>query len=194
MLKLIFVLCLLLSCTVSQITDYTTVPGSMGPNVVRAVLSKLDESSIFEQSGNNDLTNVFLRNMAFVETRDGTDIPDNATAINGGMWNITDIQFQQTINLTRTNIRLSETIASYLGQDWMDVDYRDLAKPLYSGLAARLYLTHIVTERPIPPTESQGPFWSRTFKEGSGDVQGWTNATTLLQQIEGKYNIQTHLV
>ena len=187
MLRLVVVLsqCLLLSCVVSQRTDLTIVPGSNGVDVVRAVLSKLDNSAIFPQSGNNDLTNVFLRNMAFVETRDGTDIPDSAIAVDGGIWKITDRQFQQTEELSTGNSSVRDAIRSYLGQDWMDVVYGDLAKPLYSGLAARLYLNYIATSGVIPPTDRQGQFWSRTFKENRGDIQRWIEAITLLRQTEG---------
>ena len=186
MLTFVVVLCVLLSCVVTQRTDLTTVPGSNGVNVVRAVLSKLDDSDIFLQTGNTDLTNVFLRNMAFVETRDGTDIPDNAIAIDGGIWRITDSHFQQTKAHLIRNSRLRDAIRSYIGQDWTDVDYRDLAKPLYSGLAARLYLTYVATPIVmIPPTDRQGPFWSRTFKESKGDIRRWLEAITLLRQTEG---------
>ena len=186
MLTFVVCMCLLLSYIVTQRTDLTIVPGSSGVNVVRAVLSKLDDSAIFLQSGNNDLTNVFLRNMAFVETRDGTDIPDNAIAMDGGIWKITDRQFQQTKVLLTRNSRVRDAIRSYLGQDWMNVVYGDLAKPLYSGLAARLYLTYIATSGVIPPTDRQGQFWSHTFQGSRGDIQRWMEAITLLRQTEGK--------
>ena len=174
----------LLGCVSSQRQDLTTVPGSNGVNVVRAVLSKLDESDIFEQSGNTDLMNVFLRNMAYVETADGTAYPqENA---NGGIWKITAMQFQRTKELPPSRYsRVYDAITAYLGQDWRDVEYRDLEKPLYSGLAARLYLTYVATYTVIPPSLRQGYFWSEKFKSNKGDLLRWSTAITRLQEIEG---------
>ena len=174
----------LLGCVSSQRQDLTTVPGSNGVNVVRAVLSKLDESDIFEQSGNTDLMNVFLRNMAYVETADGTAYPqENA---DGGIWKITAMQFQRTKELPPSRYsRVYDAITAYLGQDWRDVEYRDLEKPLYSGLAARLYLTYVATYTVIPPSLRQGYFWSEKFKSNKGDLLRWSTAITRLQEIEG---------
>lgn len=175
----------LLGCVSTQSqSDLTTVPGSNGVNVVRAVLSKLDESDIFEQSGNADLTNVFLRNMAYVETSDGTAFPqENA---DGGIWKITAMQFQRTKELRPSrHSRVYDNIAAYLGQDWRGVDYQDLEKPLYSGLAARLYLTYVTTYTIIPPSLRQGIFWSEKFKNNKGDLLRWLTAVTRLQEIEG---------
>lgn len=177
----------LLGCVSTQRQDLTTVPGSNGVNVVRAVLSKLDESGIFEQSGNTDLMNVFLRNMAYVETSDGTAFPqENA---NGGIWKITAMQFQHTKELTSRHSHIYDAITAYLGQDWRAVDYRDLEKPLYSGLAARLYLTYVATYTIIPPSLRQGYFWSEKFKNNKGDLLRWLTAVTRLQEIEGKHTI-----
>ena len=184
--KLVVVFVLqLLSCVSTQRVDQTTVPGSNGVNVVRAVLSRLDESSIFEQSGNSDLMNVFLRNMAYVETRDGSNLPQDAVALDGGIWRITPMQFQETQGLHPRHSRVYDNITAYLGQNWTNLKYTDLEKPLHSGLAARLYLTYVATYRTIPPTARQGPFWSDKFKGGKGDLQLWLAAITLLQQTEG---------
>ena len=174
----------LLGCVSTQRRDLTTVPGSNGVNVVRAVLSKLDESGIFERSGNADLMNVFLRNMAYVETSDGTAFPQESA--DGGIWKITVMQFQRTKELTSRHSHVYAAITAYLGQDWRAVDYRDLEKPLYSGLAARLYLTYVATYTVIPPSLRQGYFWSEKFKSGKGDLVRWLAAITRLQEIEGK--------
>ena len=182
-IKCFILFVVLLGCVSTQRQDLTTVPGSNGVNVVRAVLSKLDESRIFEQSGNADLMNVFLRNMAYVETSDGTAFPqENA---DGGIWKITNMQFQRTKELTSRYSRVYDTITAYLGQDWRAVDYRDLEKPLYSGLAARLYLTYVATYTVIPPSLRQGIFWSEKFKNNKGDLLRWFTAVTRLQEIEG---------
>lgn len=184
--KFAVLVALLLSCVSTQRVDQTTVPGSNGVNVVRAVLSRLDESRIFEQSGNADLTNVFLRNMAYVETRDGRDLPQGAIAIDGGIWKITRMQFQQTKELSSRHHHVYRAIAASLGQEWRDLEYRDLEKPLYSGLAARLYLTYVATTYSIiPPTARQGQFWSEKFKGGKGNLRLWQEAISLLRQTEG---------
>ena len=184
-LRFVLLLCLLLSCVSTQSRDLTTVPGANGVNVVRAVLSKLDASGIFEQSGNADLTNVFLRNMAYVESRDGVDFDAHLINMDGGIWKITARQFQQTQNLPPRYRHVYGAIVNYLGQDWRSVEYRDLAKPLYSGLAARLYLTFFSTFGFIPPTNRQGGFWSDLFKAGKGSIERWLSSITSLQQLEG---------
>ena len=190
-LSFVFLFCLLLSHVSTQSIDLTTVPGANGVNVVRAVLSKLDASGIFEQSGNADLTNVFLRNMAYVESRDGVNFDAHLNNMDGGIWKITARQFQLTQQLLRSprHREVYAAITIYLGQDWLDVEYRDLAKPLYSGLAARLYLTYI-SSLSIPPTAQQGGFWSSVFKGGKGDIQRWLSSITSLQQIEGMVRLR----
>ena len=181
----------LLGFVSSQRQDLTTVPGSNGVNVVRAVLSKLDESRIFEQSGNADLMNVFLRNMAYVETADGTAFPqENA---DGGIWKITAMQFQRTKDQEITS-SIYDNIMAYLGQDWRDVDYQDLEKPFYSGLAARLYLTYVANYTVIPPSLRQGYFWSENFKNNGGDLPRWLAAVTRLKEIEGILNISITII
>ena len=184
----IAVLCMLLSYGRTQQIDLTRIPLSGGADVVRAVLSKLDASGIFEHSGNADLTNVFLRNMAYVETSDGTDPDYLRGCAEGGIWKVTLVQFQNTKEFPRTSrwIHIYTAITSYLEQDWRTVNYRDLAKPLYSGLTARLYLTYVTTYNNIPPTIRHAIFWSDTFKGSRGVLQTWLTATTRLQQIEGK--------
>ena len=181
----VFLTSSLLSCVKTQGTDLTIVPGANGASVVQAVLSKLDSSGIFQQSGNADLTNVFLRNMAFAETRDGVDlVSGRGTSMEGGIWNMTATQLKQT---QQQPSKVYDDIETLLGQDWRSVESRDLDRPLFSGMAARLYLTYVTDAGVhIPPIGNQGDFWNENFKGGNGDIQKWIEAITSLQELESK--------
>jgi hypothetical protein len=51
---------------------------------------------------------------------------------------------------TKTSTYLSDTrdaIQAHLGIDWMSTSWQDLRKPLYSGLAAALYIEDTLRQR-----------------------------------------------
>lgn len=166
---------------VKQPVDQTTDPGASGPNVVRAVISRLDAAGVFEESGNADLTNVFMRNMAYVETRDGTDYPDGNR--NGGIWKLSRNKFQQTQRLDSDFPGVFDAVRREFGIEWQSLDYGELEKPLYSGLAVRLYLTYIAGF--IPPTARHATFWVDNFKEISVSIHEWLTAIEMLSETEG---------
>ena len=179
---IMFLLVLVISSfaqAVKQPVDQTIVPGASGSNVVRAVISKLDAAGVFETSGNADLTNVFMRNMAFVETMDGTAYPNGN--MDGGIWKLSRSKFQQTQQHTDFP-RVFDAIRREFGIEWRSLDYGELEKPLYSGLAVRLYLVYI--GRFIPPTARHASFWVQTFKEGVS-ISEWLTAIEMLSDTEG---------
>ena len=62
-------------------------------------------------------------------------------------------------------IRKHEIIRQKLNIDWPDVIWSDLQKPIYSGLAARLFLSN--NPRPIPEAvERQGHYWKIHYNPG----------------------------
>ena len=170
---------------VRQPVDQTTDPRASGSNVVRAVISRLDAAGVFEESGNADLTNVFMRNMAYVETRDGTAYPDDNR--NGGIWKLSRNKFLQTQRLDSDFPGVFDAIRTVFGIEWQNLDYGELEKPLYSGLAVRLYLTHIA--RFIPPTIRHASFWVNNFKEISVSIHEWLTAIEMLSETEGNINL-----
>lgn len=65
-----------------------------------------------------------------------------------------------------------DQIKAKLGIDWTETTWNDLEKPLYSGLAARLFLARL--SAPIPTDlESQAQYWKTHYntEAGSGTVQ-----------------------
>ena len=166
---------------VKQSVDQTIVSGSGGTNVVRSVISKLDAAGIFELSGNADLTNVFMRNMAYAETRDGTMYPGGN--MDGGIWKLSRSKFRETQLLQSDFPGVFSAITTAFGIEWQSLDYGELTKPLYSGLAVRLYLEYIAGD--IPPMIRHAPFWVENFKEGAS-IHTWLTAIEMLSKNEGK--------
>ena len=164
-----------------QSVDQTIVSGAGGANVVRSVTSKLDAAGVFEHSGNADLTNVFMRNMAYVESRDGSMYPDGN--MDGGIWKISRGKFRETQLLQSDFPRVFDVIRTAFGIEWQSLDYGELTKPLYSGLAVRLYLEYIAGD--IPPMIRHAPFWVEKFKEGAS-IHTWLTAIEMLSENEGK--------
>jgi len=116
--------------------DQTRVPGTYGPGIVEAVVHTLSDSCIFP----ND--HRFLRRLAKVASDDGTDPNTYRFGYEGGIWQIDQADFRQT--------QTSALVAPYFGQiqqkfgiNWRTVQWSDLRKPLYSGLAAMLDLVRI---------------------------------------------------
>ena len=69
-----------------------------------------------------------------------------------------------------------DQIKAKLGIDWTETEWKDLEKPLYSGLAARLYLARI--SAPIPSDlTSQAQYWKTYYNTsaGKGTVQKFIN-------------------
>ena len=65
-----------------------------------------------------------------------------------------------------------DQIKAKLGIDWTKTSWQDLKKPLYSGLACRLYLARI--KPPIPADlPSQAKYWKKHYNTvaGKGTVQ-----------------------
>ena len=62
--------------------DRTREPNTSGEDVVKATLRQIQESNIFP----ND--NSFLRRLAYVESKDGTDPDTYRNGYHGGIWQV----------------------------------------------------------------------------------------------------------
>ena len=136
-------------------------PGASGSDVVEKVVSKVQ--SLFGSD------NSFLRRIAYVESKDGTDRNTYRSGYDGGIWQVDQIGFESTQD-TKSHPGLKqkhEKIKQSLDIDWGQVEWSDLRKPLYSGLAARLYLLKIPA--PIPSSlKDQAEYWKHYYNTGSG--------------------------
>ena len=156
-------LCVLLcACIVScKAEDDTIRPGANGSDVVHAVVERIEDSNIFPSD------NQFLGRIAYVESKDGTDGATYRDGYHGGIWQVDEVGFRATQDttshpgLTAKFDKIQETF----GIDWRQVLWEDLRKPLYSGLAARLFLSNIPT--PIPSdVREQGEYWQNNYNKG----------------------------
>lgn len=126
-------------------------PRTSGASVTDAVVDMIADSCIFQED------NLFLRKLAYLETRDGAD--GNTYAIpnyNGGIWQVDRAMFAATQANTPALQAKYAAIRNVFGINWMSVIWEDLLKPLYSGLAAALYT---VVQGTVPTDlEQQGTY------------------------------------
>ena len=170
------------SCPANQ--DQTLIPRSSGKEVVEAAVQKIQESSIFKDD------NQFLRRVAYVESKDGTDSNTYRVVHEyyGGIWQVDEIAFRDTQN-TESHpglVKKYEKIKDEFGIDWKTVTWQDLEKPFYSALAARLYLSNI--EETIPSSseiEAQAQYWKTYYntENGTGEVQRFVTDVMMLSQM-----------
>ena len=140
-----------------------------GENVVEAVVARIRQTGIFGDDRS------FLRRIAYVESKDGTDRRTYRAGYNAGIWQVDEIAFLATKD-TSSHPSLNgkhQKIRQHLSIDWSTVTWNDLRKPLYSGLAARLFLSNIPQEIPFASEIAlQATYWKLHYnKNGAGTVQ-----------------------
>ena len=149
-----------------------------GSEAVLLAVSAIHQSEIF--GSDNDL----LRRIAYVETRDG-NLPNTfRESYNGGLWAVDEDAFISTKNVVenprlRSKIRL---IQQRLRINWLDVQWSDLRRPLYSALAAQIIIYN--APRFIPPASDsigQAQFWLEYYNR-DGDI---TDFVTTSAELEG---------
>ena len=150
-------------------TDLTLKKQAVGAAVVESVVDLITESCVFDDDA------LFLRRIAFVETMDGHNpraFERNGTEFYGGIWQIE----KEAYKLTKQATDLFPAIEAHFGIKWEEVGYRKLWKPLYSGLAARIYI-HMIAAGGVPRSiEDQAMLWADQFQKVS------ENATTKAQE------------
>ena len=181
---LLCVNCLLLPLAgCSAPVDGTLKPGWSGINVVTAVVEKIDVSNVFDNPNsewflfNRENAKDFLRILAYIRTEYGGRELNPGTTM-GGLWNISEIDFNTTKAYMRQNSALWERILNspMLHVDWVqDVAYTDLSIPMYSGLATVLLLDKILLREGIALIRDPGELWKQHF--GGTSTAEWTEAT-----------------
>ena len=165
----------------SQATDLTETARANGSSAVLLAVAKIQQSGVF--GSDNDL----LRQIAYVETRDGTSNDTFRDGYYGGIWAVDEEKFLMT-QMTEMNSRLPvklQQIQEFLEIDWIEVTWMDLQKPLFSALAARLVL--FLADRAIPPTSdlrAQAEFWVEYYNP-MGDTSEFVS---LSSGLEGETN------
>jgi len=154
------------ACRVSRRFCSMTTPRCTGAAVVNQVknringLRKNDGSKLFR------LDNKFLCRLAWVESKYGEDPNTFRRGYYGGIWQVDRNGHEETI--TRPYLKSYwDEIKNQVGIDWPNTRWEDLLKPLYSGLAARLYLVRIpdAIPRDLP---SQARYWKTHYNTAAG--------------------------
>ncbi|XP_067666686.1 uncharacterized protein [Haliotis asinina] len=174
--------CLILAFAlgVSSATDFTLSPGADGKVVVDAVIDRIRSKCIF---GDDRL---FLRRLAYVESSDGEDPRTYRPGYHGGIWQIDEDKFTLTQSCSNYIRAQCDIIQSEFNIDWRNATWEDLRKPLYSGLAASLFIKYQSRGHDSPANvNSQASFWTRYMRSG-GDRAAFTTKARNLPGMECK--------
>ena len=162
--------CLVLACCCLHASngcpEQWQIYGTSGSEVVNQVLDIIECSGVFEDD------NSFMRRLAYVETKDGTEGQGTT-----GIWNVT-VQHLKAMNysVVLRNAELSKVsnkTCTELGVNIIravrNPERQDLRNPLLSGVVTRFYLYYVavVNDQQIPPAEEesrQAKFWKLHFK------------------------------
>lgn len=160
--------------------DLTIVPETSGTKVVKSVVSKIQLSGIFLKDHS------FLSRIAFVESKDGTDSNTYRAGYGGGIWQVDLIAFQATKDVSShpALVEKHKKIKKAFNIDWSNVQWMDLRKPLYSGIAARLFLSNIKKKIPLASDiMEQGKYWKKYYntEAGKGTAQKFVNDVSVLE-------------
>ena len=159
-------LVLAVSSALTQV-DKTMQKREAGLDVVVATIDQLKQLSIFPT------TNLLLRRIAYVETRDGVDVETYRDGYYGGIWQVDEKIFNSTKDNT-TFPALNSLLAdvfTVIGLRWMDVDWTELERPFFSGLATIIYLNALPVSIPGPGNvREQGIFWKAYFNSDPADT------------------------
>lgn len=165
--------------------DGTLMTGQSGINVVVAVIEKINASQVFnvpqslwyDIDGQRALVKQFLRYKAFVETEYGESITGR-----GGIWRVTEEQFEATVAYVGANGYLRSRINNslLLHIDWLSLEYVNMSTPMYSGLATMLRLDQLLQDEIIDSLTKGGlaTIWKKHFD--GNDIHRWNSRTSNL--------------
>jgi receptor-type tyrosine-protein phosphatase Q len=144
-------------------TDLTLEDGSVGVEVVEATLRKIRRSEIFQDDFD------FFKRLAYVESEDGES---NSTANDGGIWQVNEEYLEQSKQPSLAGLHAQ--ISGNFNISWAGADLEDLRKPLFSAIAARLYLASLGEEIP-QSLEGQSDFWLRHYNQRDATRQTFSS-------------------
>lgn len=155
--------------------DLTRETNATGSSVVEAAVGLIQGSSIFQSD------NKFLRRLAYVESKDGIDPATFRGGYYGGIWKVDKVAFQDTKDVITHRALITKylQIRSAFGFNWTDVQWSDLRKPLYSALAARLFIFNLATSIPFGIKE-QADYWKSFYHA----QQGNETTATFVQDVQ----------
>lgn len=122
-----------------------------------------------------------MRRIARVMSHDGSQQHND-----GGIWQVSAYAFEDTQD-TNTHIRLGkkyEKIEQFFGIKWKTVELVDLAIPIYSAIAARLYLSNFAHF--VPPrheVKKQAEYWWETYMKNH-ESKKFIKCQTFIDTVE----------
>ena len=113
----------------------------------------------------------FMNRVAAVESNFGQHHDTYRRGYHGGIYQVDRVGFRDTKKvrshpLLRIKIARVENVT---GINWLDVKWKDLRKPLYSGIAARLFVSNIKDKIP-ESIEKQAPYWKNKYNKSNKNV------------------------
>ena len=159
-----FPTCLILTTVTmafAQFNKDALTPRAKGKDVVSHVNNELRK--IFP----ND--HGFMDRLACVESNNGLHPGTYRKDYYGGIYQVDKIGFEDTQNVKSHPglLKKFKKIKEIFGIDWPSVEWEDLTKPAYSGIASRLFLSNIPKPIPTDP-EKQGHYWKKYYNTTSG--------------------------
>ena len=83
---------------------------------------------------------------------------------------------------------LQDAVWEQFDIDWNLTEYRDLLKPLYSGIAAKLKIATYYGRRDIPQSVAdQARYWASSYT-----VNSWTNAINVYTKASAAVDTSKH--
>ena len=136
----------------STCTDLTRVSEAYGTDVVLTCVQLVQNVGVFDDFG-------LLRKIAIVETADGESAFTYAPGehFRGGIWGVAKEAFDSTKSALTS--AYNQFLVDEFQIDWTSVEWDDLRKPLFSALAARLYLRLNRDDEPLNSDETQLKLW-----------------------------------
>ena len=173
--------------TAALAVDLTVVENAVGADVVLATITKIENAEIFPSDKR------ILRRIAYVETADGVTPPPERTSVDyGGIWSVNNDNFLSTQEsadvLKQINDAFKEELLSSGVELWEELEWKDLNRPLWSALAARLWIHRVLAVR-IPTAsdiEGQAFFWKHYYNT-DGDTDKFIDDVEQLELDESTY-------
>ena len=179
-------MCICVARGMVSAVDRTVEPEEAGSDVVMATIEQIKQFNLFPDD------NRLLRRIAYAETRDGVDILTYRQGYHGGIWQVDEAIFTQTQdnNSFPELFPLVQGIQQRTGLNWLVISWNELRRPLFSGLAASIYLALIPEEIPGPgDIKGQASYWKKYFNSDPLDT-----AQTFVDAVEELESEGMHLV
>lgn len=142
---------------------------SRGVNVIR------DGSEMVNKALTRSLQPVFMGDNHFIQRIAIVEKAMNRTSKEGGLWNVDKCAFEATQAKRKENRQLAalhKTVRRTFGVTWSKIKYSDLRRPLYSVLAARIFLE--MTKHSIPRgLKNQARFWLESYHGCAEKTRAW---------------------